>query len=162
MKQFVRELKTHLKNPKVVVILIFVVAGVVGLALFANRALITYNDLEEQTDATNDAATIANVSSIQVLIGVYRVNNATYPQPSGACVPYQDIIDVLQGDVVTNNRIAIYYCVNNVNNPTQYRLVTKLTTPHHQELDIDLDTNVNSKQVGVYSCKENYCVGSQE
>ena len=162
MKKFTHTLKTYFTSSTGIALTIIVVGGVIGVVLFAGDIFENNNDLNEQRDVANDAATIANVSSVQTLVGVYRINNEAYPKSSQLCVPYENIQDVLQGDVLINNKTTIYYCVDDVENPTQYRLVTKLATPDHQKLDIDLDTNVNAEQVGAYSCEENYCVGSQE
>lgn len=162
MKKFTHKLKTHFQNPGAIAILVILVFGALGLAFFIDDIFKNYNELNKQTDLENDAATITNIAHIQSLIGVYRIDNGTYPKSSQLCAQYEDIRDVLRGDVLTNNETTIYYCVDSVENPTQYRLVATLTTQGHQELDIDLDTNINAEQVGAYSCAENYCAGSEE
>ena len=184
MKNFKDLQKQHTgaSTPKVVLIVLGILFGFVFIGIIATVAFVLLSSpTESLTDRAHDARRVADMRAINSTIAVSRYNDGAYTSltPTDLCsvanaISLKGIEQYLQGiptDPVSGRNY--YISVDDVDNPTQYRIIAKLNNSdnrpeYHLESDVqtdDLGGAAGAQPTGTdCDCTNqpnNYCVGSE-
>ena len=116
------------------------------------------------TIRAEDARKLSDIRAVQSAVEIERINEGFYPAPSAMCVQASTLaLKSINVDISFAGEI--YYSVDDIANPTKYRLVSHLVNANHSALDNDLDNNVNPNIATGTKCDcsqpNAYCIGTQ-